>query len=134
MTTRPTKRSVRVAARVHEVLMEMLLRGEIRDRHAQGALISRVEMSDDLRHTRVYLRLLDGNAPPRRRDALVRAMNAAKGFVRRELGARLELKYTPDLVFFWDEGVDRVLRVEQLLEEIRADEKIPGPEGDGGAA
>ena len=49
---------------------------------------------------------------------VVAALNRASGFLRRELAARIELKHQPELRFFWDEGVDRAARIEELLSEI----------------
>ena len=53
------KRSVRVAERLREVLSSLLLR-EVKDPRVANAIISRVQISDDLRFARVYFRLLEG--------------------------------------------------------------------------
>ena len=51
------------------------------------------------------------------------ALGRAHGYLRRELGPRLQLQYMPDLKFFWDEGFDRAARVDAVLAEIRRDEE-----------
>ncbi len=115
----PVKRAVRVAERIRAELMELLLRGAIRDPRAAGATITHVAVTDDLQLARIYVRLIEADPSERRQKELVRAMGGATGFLRRELGTRLSTKYTPDLQFFWDERVDRADRVERILAEIR---------------
>jgi len=104
----------------------MLVRGVVRDPDAAGAVVSSVQVTDDLRHAKIFLRL-DGTGPSgagaARQTALVRAMERARGFVRKELAARLKLRYAPEVSFHWDEGMDHAARVEALLAEIKREEQ-----------
>lgn len=112
------KRSDRVGERIKAELMDMLLRGSIHDPAAAGVYLTQVALSDDLRHARVYVRLTDGDAPDAARQGAVKALNRASGFIRRGLSPRLHLKYLPELVFFWDDTVDRAARIEAVLAQI----------------
>ena len=112
------RRSARVGERIKMELMEMLLRGVVRDPSAADCLVTDVKVSDDLSHARVYVRLSRAEASEAEQRALVAALQRAAGFLRRELAPRLELKYQPELRFFWDEGIDRAARIEALLSEI----------------
>jgi ribosome-binding factor A len=107
-----------VAERIKAELMELLLRGVVRDPAAADCYVSAVEVSDDLRHARVYLRLLRMGVDDAARRRAVEALQRASGFLRRELAPRLRMKYQPELRFEWDEGVDRAARIEELLSEI----------------
>jgi len=110
-------RPIRVAERVRAELSEMLLRGKVRDPGAKEVIISDVKVSADLSHARVYLRTL-AEADPGRRTRAVEALTRAAGFLRRELGPRLELRRVPELEFFWDELVDSANRMEAIFHEI----------------
>ncbi|HEX7476331.1 MAG TPA: 30S ribosome-binding factor RbfA [Polyangiales bacterium] len=112
-------RSQRVAERLKAELMEMFLRGEVRDPAVADVYVTRVALTDDLQHARVYVRLTRPEVDDKQRSTTLRALERAGGHLRRELGPRLRLKYMPDLKFFWDEGLDRAARVEAVLEEIR---------------
>jgi len=103
-------------------ITELLLRGAVRDPRVEGALVSEVHVSDDLQHARVYVRLLQDADQEAKRQAVVEGLNRAAGHIRRQLAPKLKVKYLPDLRFFWDEGVDRAVRVEQILAEIRAED------------
>jgi ribosome-binding factor A len=112
------RRPERVAERIKMELMDILLRGGVRDPDAADCTITAVTVTDDLGHARVYVRLLRTESSPEAQKRLVAALNRAAGFLRRELSPRLKLKYQPDLRFFWDEGVDQAARIESLLAEI----------------
>jgi ribosome-binding factor A len=108
------KRSARVAERVREELAWLLTR-EVRDPGASGAIVSRVEMTDDLKTVRVYVRTLEGKGVA---DVLA-ALKRASSMLRRQITARVGLRFAPELKFFYDDRLDAVNRIEQLLEEVK---------------
>ena len=111
----------RVAEAVREELASLLVAGDVKDPGAAGAIVTRVEMSADLRSARVQVRLLDGGNDVARRRTVVEALGRASGMLRSELGRRLRLRHAPELRFFFDDGLDGTMRVEELLAEIEAD-------------
>jgi ribosome-binding factor A len=112
----------RVAEGVREELAT-LIADEVRDPGAAGAVVTRVEMAADLKSARVYLRLLEGGDDPQRRARLTEALGRASGMLRREVTHRLGLRFAPQLRFLYDEGLDRTMRVEELLAEIEAEKR-----------
>lgn len=122
------KRAERVAERLRAELMELLLRGAVRDPDAQGVHVSSVRVSDDLSHARVYVRVLEGDPDARRRERVVAAMERAGRFLRSELAGRMRLRRMPELEFHWDDVVDKAARIEAILDEVRAEEGA-GPDG-----
>lgn len=117
-STKP-KRTDRVAEQLRSELMELVLRGEVRDPRAAGVHIANVLMTADLRQAKVQVRLANDSAPDaqHKRD-VVTALQSASGHLRRLLAPRLNLRYLPELRFFWDEGGDHSLRLHELLAEI----------------
>jgi ribosome-binding factor A len=116
------KRSVKVGESMRAELMTMLLAGDIHDPGTADAVVSSVAVTDDLRIAKVYVRRLAPESTDAQKDALVKALYRAKGFIRRELAQRIELRYAPDLRFFWDESIDRGRGIEELLREIKRDD------------
>jgi ribosome-binding factor A len=106
--------------------MELVLRGGVRDPAAKDVVVSAVRMTDDLSIARVYVRVLE-EIDSDRQEAVVDALDRASGFLRREIGQRLQLRHVPKLEFYWDEVVDSALRIESILDEIREDPDA-GPE------
>ena len=100
--------------------MDLILRGTIRDPRVRDVLVSDVRVSDDLSHARVYVRTLNA-ADERKRADVVEGLERAAGFIRREIGGRLKIRYTPEFRFFWDDVVDQASHIEGILAEIRED-------------
>jgi ribosome-binding factor A len=122
------KRSHRVAERVKGELMDLLIRGVVRDPAVAGCYVTEVRVTDDLQQARVYVRLAREQAGEAlveasalEQKAAVDALNRAAPIISRELSPRLDLKYQPSLRFFWDDNLDNASRVENLLREIAQD-------------
>jgi ribosome-binding factor A len=114
------KRASRVAEGLRQEL-SMLVLQTLRDPRVKNAVISRVEMTDDLREARVYVRALEGAQDDDRKKDLVIGLGRAAGVLRREVTKALKLRVAPELKFFYDEGDDQRTRVESLLMEIEHD-------------
>ncbi len=120
MAQKGFRRADRVSERIRSELMELMLRGNVRDPAAKDVVVSAVRMTDDLSIARVYVRVLE-EIDADRQDTVVEALGRASGFLRREIGQRLGLRQVPKLEFYWDDVVDSALRIESILDEIRED-------------
>ncbi|MBW1761364.1 MAG: 30S ribosome-binding factor RbfA [Deltaproteobacteria bacterium] len=120
MAQKGFRRADRVSERIRSELMELVLRGSVRDPAAKDVVVSAVRMTDDLSIARVYVRVLEEIGSDRQ-DAVVEALDRASGFLRHEIGQRLQLRHVPKLEFYWDDVVDSALRIESILQEIRED-------------
>ena len=115
----------RVAHVVQQKLAQLFARG-LKDPRVGLVTITGVKMSPDLREARVYW-TVHGEASVRKETA--RGIQAARGWLRREVGAELGLRVVPDLHFTYDEAIDRGDRIEQLLREVHEqDARRSGPE------
>jgi ribosome-binding factor A len=96
------------------------LRG-LRDPRVIGALVSRVELTDDLQTAKVYVRQELGAGDEAVRRELLKGLGAASGKLRRDVSHSLGLRYSPTLRFFYDDAPDAVTRVEEILQEIKGE-------------
>jgi len=110
------RRRRRVGELIREELAELLQR-RIADPRLGGVTLTAAEVSADLKRCHLYVSSLGGEEE--QRDALI-ALEGARGFLRRELAARLSLRYIPELIFHLDRSLERGARVERLLREIEA--------------
>jgi ribosome-binding factor A len=115
-------RAKRVAEGIREELASML-NLDLKDPRAAGAVVTRVEMTGDLRGAKVWVRLLEATADQARRQELVDALTHAAGMLRREVTQRLALRHAPTLRFVYDEGLERSTRVDELLAEIELERR-----------
>lgn len=114
MARTPFQRTDRVSSLIRQILGE-LLTFEIKDPRAQGAVITDVEITGDLREARIFL------SPPADAsdaDAMMRGLQRASGFLRRELGQRARLRVTPSLEFRYDRSLEYGARIESKLREL----------------
>ena len=109
-------RSARVADQIRSELA-MLLARELHDPGLGFVTITRVQVSPDLQHARVYYTALGDDKARRNTE---RALGRAAPFLRRQIGSRLRLKRVPELEFLYDESIAGQDRIEQLLHNIRA--------------
>lgn len=126
MSPAPVSRSVRVAERIKAEIMDMMLRGAVKDPRAEGAVVTEVRVTPDLRFARVYVRVLEEDVSDRRRRQVVEALGRAGKFMRREMGRKLHLKQIPELRFEWDDVIDDALRVERVLHELQTEREARG--------
>lgn len=112
--TQPPKRATRVADVIKNEL-SMLLVKHVRDPQLQDITISRVKLSDDLRHAKVYFTMFQGQGKMKQ---VVRSLEKARGFMRSHLAKTLNLRFTPELRFWYDEEFEKVEKIERLLDDI----------------
>jgi ribosome-binding factor A len=124
-----SQRPTRVGEQIREDLTELLAR-EVHDPGIGFLTITRVQVTSDLQIARIYYTTL-GDAPARKETS--RALERATPFLRRHLGRRLRLKRVPDIQFQFDENVERLDRVERILQELKSEreggETTPGDQG-----
>jgi ribosome-binding factor A len=105
----------RVAAQLREEISAIIMR-DLKDPRIGMATLTEVKLTPDLRSASVKVSVVgetDG------RQAAIAALEHARGFIRRELGARLSnLRFAPELHFQLDESIAYSVRVSQLLREV----------------
>ena len=113
-----TRRTSRVGENVRDALVEVF-RHDLTDVKVGFSSITGVDVSPDLRFARVFI---SGLKEDETRD-VVKALQNARGAVRRYLGKRIHLRYTPELDFKYDEAPERGGRIEALLAGIKPKEE-----------
>lgn len=114
----PSQRQLRAGELVRHALVEILHREDLREPALRGVAvtISEVRASPDLKQATAFCARLGGSlARAGEEDGLIDALNRAAPTIRRLLAARIELKYTPEIVFRRDESFDEAERITQLL-------------------
>ncbi len=109
-----SQRSERVGDLIRTELSE-LLRREMRDPRVALASVTRVEVSHDLGHARVWISALGDET---QRGAAIAGIEHGSGFLRSQLARRLRLRVVPELRFELDRGAEHSQRISELLEEL----------------
>lgn len=109
------KRSERVADLIQREISDLLMRS-IKDPRIGFVTVTRVSVSDDCRSAKVYYSVMGTSEE---REASLKGLESAKGFIRRELGKRVTLRYTPELFFQFDPSIEYAIHIEEVLRELR---------------
>jgi len=113
------KRSEKVAEAIHELVSELLIKG-LKDPRIGFVTITGVKVTNDLHQATVYFTVIGSDEE---KKATELGLHSARGFIRKEMGKNLHMRYVPDLIFRYDESVEYGSRIETLLKEIDATDK-----------
>ena len=122
--TRPQK----VAEQIRMELSQLLAR-DVHDPGIGFITLTKVSVTPDLQLARVYYTSLGDEKGLRETD---KALRRALPFLRRQIAQRVQLRRVPELEFFYDKSVAHQDRVEQILQELKAetDDRPPVPDAD----
>jgi ribosome-binding factor A len=107
------KRSVRVGDLMREEIADILMH-KVKDPRIGFLTVTGVDLSDDLRYAKVFVSIYKDEE----REATLKGIETAKGFIRRELGKRMRLKFVPELVFRLDKSIEYGDKIDRLLKEV----------------
>lgn len=113
----PTDRRVaRVAEMIRREVSQLLVSGIKDDRVGSGMVsVTDVDVSGDLQHAKIYVSIYGTEEA---RSETMAGLKSATGFVRSELGARIRLRRTPEVVFLEDRSLERGDKMLQLLNRL----------------
>lgn len=120
-----SRRVARVAELIKREVSQMLVSG-IKDDRVQVGMVSvtDVDVSGDLQHAKIFVSIYGTDEA---RTATMQGLKSATGFVRSELGHRMRLRRTPEIVFMEDRSLERGTRVLSLLNRLSQERKDEEP-------
>lgn len=103
----------RISQEAHRAI-DAIIREEIKDPRVTGTWsIVRCEVTRDLRYCKVRVSILEEE----NRKGMMTALTKAAGFVRRELGRRIDLRYVPEVLFELDTNIEYAAKIDRILKE-----------------
>ena len=108
---REFKRSARVGDLLCREISGIILK-DITDPRVEMVTITGTKVSDDLRHAAVFFSIIGDEK--KWKDA-AKGLASSKGYIKRELGKRLEMKYMPDLKFIQDKTMETGSRIDKMI-------------------
>lgn len=97
---------------------------EIKDpRVSKLSSITHVDVTNDLRYVTIYISVFD---PKHNLEQHIEGLNSAKGFIRKEIGNKVKLHYTPEPIFKADDSIEHGMHINEILStlDIKHDEEI----------
>ena len=116
-----SQRQLRVQELLKSALNEILIRGETKNPILDNIMvtITHVDISPDLRNAKFYLVPIETD----KTDVILKALNLSKKVIRKKIVDKVNLKYAPEISFYFDETINEVERLEKLFssEKVRND-------------
>jgi ribosome-binding factor A len=117
-------RQKRVADRLQREISQ-LIQQEMNDPRLALVTVTVVNIDRELEYANVFVSTVGDAA---RRKEVMQVLNKAKGFIRREVAQRVQLRRAPELIFHWDPSPEKAEQISQLLDELKsAGEPNPTP-------
>jgi ribosome-binding factor A len=109
------KRINRISEEVRKVVSDLLL-SEIKDPRISGMpSVNRVNVSKDLKFAKIYISVL-GNEEDKINT--IKGLENAKGFIRTEIGKRVQLRHVPEPLFLLDQSIEQAMHLTKLIDEV----------------
>lgn len=97
-----------------------LLRNRVKDPRVGFASITRVEVSGDLRHAKVFVSVM---GTPEEQAATMKGLRNATGYLRHELAERIVLRYMPQINFRLDTSIEEGARILELIRQVEEEDE-----------
>jgi len=111
----PLKRPKRVAQLIQKEI-NAILQKQIKNPQLGFVTITGVKVTDDLQHAKVYFTVYGSE---QERISTEKLLKKITSFVRYHVGQRIRLRYTPEIVFQYDETIERAARIDELINKIQ---------------
>ena len=93
---------------------------DLKDPHLNGLIsVTKVKTTPDLRYARVYISIIN----EKNKKESLRILKKSSGYIRTEIAKKLNMRYTPELVFEFDEAIEYGAKIDELIKKVLEDKK-----------
>ena len=108
------RRLKKISELYRHVIAELFIT-DLRDPRLAGVEVTHVKITPDLRLARIYFDMAGGRT---REQEVLKGFKQSKGFIKKQIAAKVNIRYTPELEFFFDEAGELGRKVESLFKQI----------------
>ena len=94
--------------------ISMIIMRDVKDEVIKNAVITAVDVTNDLSYAKVYFTVFDKNI----KEEVLEALNNASKFIRTELADRIEIRHTPELRFIYDESEEYGEKIDKIIDNL----------------
>lgn len=115
------KRLNRISEEVKRIVSELIYNGLKDPRVNSMTTVTKVEVTRDLRYAKIYVSVF-GNKEEK--ENTLSGLESAKGFIRKEISSRIDLRYAPEPIFVLDESIEQGLYMSKLIEKVNENSNL----------
>jgi ribosome-binding factor A len=93
-----------------------IIMNRLKDPRLGFITVTEARVSNDLRNAKIYVSVLE----EAKKTETLKILTSSAGFIRSELAKRLKMKFTPELVFKFDETIEYSAKIDKMLKEIKS--------------
>lgn len=109
-------RTARISEEVRKILSD-IIRNNIKDpRVPMLTTVTKVEVTKDLRYAKAYISVY---GEKEEKVKCIEGLRSAAGYIRREVGSKIKVRYTPEILFEIDESLEHGLHINKILSDIK---------------
>jgi len=97
-----------------------IIKNEVKDPRVGFVSVVSVDVSVDLRYAKVYISVLGDEKSI---SDTIKALKSATGFIRREIARRIQLRYTPEITFIYDDSIAHGAKISKILADVLPEEE-----------
>ncbi len=110
-----SNRIMRIAEEIKREVSD-IIQHELKDPRICGMIsVTKVTVTNDLKYSKIFVSVLGSSEE--KKQILVGLKNAA-GFIRKEIGQRVNIRYTPEIIFEMDDSIEYGFRISNILKQI----------------
>lgn len=114
------KRINRISEEVKKIVSE-LIQNEVKDPRISGLpSVNKVNVTKDLRLAKIYISVLGSDEE---KEDTIKGLQSAKGFIRSEIGKRMQLRHVPEPLFELDESIEQAIYMSKLIDKVNKDSR-----------
>lgn len=117
------KRINRISGEVKKVVSEIIDQDLKDPRIKDMTTVTKVEVTRDLSFAKIYISVLGDQKD---KSETLEGLNSAKGYIRKEIGSKIDLRHAPQPVFYLDESIEQAINMSKLIEEVKKQDKLIG--------
>lgn len=121
------KRINRISEEIKKVLSGVLLNGLKDPRVTTMTTVTEVKVTRDLSYANVYVSVLGSK---KEKEESLKGLQNAKGFLRSEIGKKVDLRHVPEPVFHLDETLEHASHIEKLIKKVKEEDNNRGIENE----
>lgn len=113
--------SIKIDRISNNILKEVsfIIANEVKNQDIKFVTITGCKVTNDLSFAKIYFTVLDDS----KRESTLKALNNAKGYIRKVLADRIEIRHIPELEFIFDESIEYGKKIEDIIEKIHGENK-----------
>ncbi|MEF9951225.1 MAG: 30S ribosome-binding factor RbfA [Clostridium sp.] len=109
-------RTVRLSEEIRKILSD-IIQNNIKDpRVPILTTVTRVDVTRDLRYAKAYISVFGDKEA---KEKCIQGLRSAAGYIRREVGSKIKVRYTPEIIFEIDESLEHGLHINKILSDIK---------------